>query len=327
MSLAAVSKLAGSVWADLRERRLWPLALALVVGVIAVPVLLSRSPAPAPQTAPLAALGATSSPPGVAIAALSSTSGPSHGDLHGHGRDPFGGGSGTATTPAAVGAPATTTASQTGSGSGTTTPSSAAGTPSAGSGSSATAVSTPAPSGGAPAPPLPAKRPTPAPSGLTATQSYEVQISMTNASGGLDRFDPTQRLALLPNPQQPLLVELGVLQSGHRVLFAVAPGAVLRGPGSCVPGPIDCEILSLGPDQIESLATDISSSPVAMFAITAITAADHPSTAAAQQARQSVSAAGRQLVSKLSLPALSLFHYDAGVGAVVDLRNLTVGGS
>jgi hypothetical protein len=324
VNLAEVTKVLGSVWEDLRERRLWPVAALLLVGVVAVPLLLSRSPAPPPPAAPLAAGGAAN-PAGLAVAALNSSAGPAHSNLRGQGRNPFGNGSGTSRT-------ATTPTGGTTSSTGTTAgsnPSTSASTPSAGSssGSSGSVVSTPAPAGGAPAPPLPAKPPAPAPTGLSGTQSYQLQISMTNASGGLDRLDPVQRLTLLPSAQQPLLVELGVLQGGRRVLFAVAPGTVLRGPGSCVPGPIDCEILSLGQNQIESLADSASSSPAAMFAITDIRVADHPSAAAAQRARRSESARGRQFLGKLSLPALSLFRYDGGVGAVVDLRNLFNGAS
>jgi hypothetical protein len=39
------------------------------------------------------------------------------------------------------------------------------------------------------------------------------------------------------------------------------------------------------------------------------------------------SAAGRRLLSTSTLSALSLFQYEPSLGAVVDLRNLTVGGS
>ncbi len=37
---------------ELRERRLWPVALALLVGLVAVPVLLTKSPSPAAATSP-----------------------------------------------------------------------------------------------------------------------------------------------------------------------------------------------------------------------------------------------------------------------------------
>ena len=45
------------LWDDLREKRLWPVALALVVALVAVPVLLRK---PAEETPPAVA-GATAS--------------------------------------------------------------------------------------------------------------------------------------------------------------------------------------------------------------------------------------------------------------------------
>jgi hypothetical protein len=150
---------------------------------------------------------------------------------------------------------------------------------------------------------------------------------MTDASGGLDTTDPLQRLSVIPSQQQPLLVELGVLQGGNKVLFAVQPGAVVSGPGKCIPGPLDCEILSLGQDQTERLSAQqgsIGASQVALFAITSVTAANHGSAAAANKARGDVSSAGRALLDKSNYPALSLFQYEPSVGSIVDLRNLGV---
>ncbi len=48
--------------------------------------------------------------------------------------------------------------------------------------------------------------------------------------------------------------------------------------------------------------------------------------AAANKARETASEVGRQLLNESPLSAISLFQYDPSVGAVVDLRNLTVGG-
>jgi hypothetical protein len=137
-------------------------------------------------------------------------------------------------------------------------------------------------------------------------------------------IDPLERLSPLPSAGQPLVVELGVLQGGHRVLFAVQPGTVVSGPGACTPGPIDCEILSVAQDQVETVS---SGSTAVSFAVTGITAQQHPSTAAANAARQAVDRAGRDLLSNSPLSALSLFQYQPQIGAVVDLRNLTVGGN
>jgi hypothetical protein len=66
---------------------------------------------------------------------------------------------------------------------------------------------------------------------------------------------------------------------------------------------------------------------VALFSVNSITAAEHPSVAAANQARRTANEAGRQLIANSPLGAGSLFQYDPSVGAVVDLRNLTVGGN
>ena len=100
-----------------------------------------------------------------------------------------------------------------------------------------------------------------------------------------------------------MLVQLGVLKGGHRVLFAVQPGTVLHGPGTCTPGPIDCEVLSLGQDQIESIARNTTNGlgPVSMFAVTGITASHYRSASAADKARNKVSAVGRRLLAALEL--------------------------
>ncbi len=58
-----------------------------------------------------------------------------------------------------------------------------------------------------------------------------------------------------------------------------------------------------------------------------ISAAQFPSADAANKARQTTSEGGREQLNRSPLGAVSLFRYDPSVGAVVDLRNLTVGGS
>ncbi len=143
------------------------------------------------------------------------------------------------------------------------------------------------------------------------------------------RSTQSQRLSLLPSEQRPLLIELGVLKGGHRVLFVVQPGTVVTGPGTCTPGPIDCQILSLAENQTEQLSVQSTTgiNAVALFSVTGITVDKHSSASAALIARRTVSAAGQRLLSASTRSALSLFQYDPSVGAVVDLRNLTVGGS
>ena len=303
---------------DLREKRLWPLAVLLLVAIIAVPVLLSNSSKPVPAAA--TRTPAVSALPGLPVVSAQSTPSSSH--LTGPSRDPFSG-SGSSTTSTA------STTSTTGTTTSSTTSSSKSGTASGGTSAPSTGTSAPSTTT-APKSIVPAGTPAPkpAPGTLEPSQSYEVALAITNASGGLNTIDPLKRLSVLPNDQQPLLVEMGVLKGGRRVMFAVQPGTVVNGPGVCTPGPIDCEVMSLALDQTESLSqqTPTGVNQVALFAVTNISAADHNSTAAADKARRREDSAGRAVLNHSTLDALSLFQYQPSLGVVVDLRNLQVGG-
>ncbi len=324
LDLSVVTRFFRGIVTELRQKRLWPVAALLLAAVVAVPFLLSKSSTPAPvpqaQVPPPPASGA-------AIPTLNVQTTPSHSRLTGHGHDPFAT-SGTTTTPAA--AASTTTAVSTAVSQSAST--STGGGSTAAGGSSTPTVNSPSP-GSAPTSTPPSittgAKPKPAPSGLKPTQAYDVALAITNSSGGINTTDPLKRLSVVPSDQKPLLLELGVARDGNHVLFAVQPGAIPTGPGTCTPGPIDCEILSLGQDQTEELSTQqgsIGAAEVALFAITSISATDYPSAAAADKARREVSATGQALLNKSTYPSLSLFQYEPSLGSVVDLRNLKVGG-
>ena len=323
---------------ELVERKLWPIALVLVIALVAVPVLLTKKAPTDIVTTPSGPLPYST---GTTLPAISVQTAPGNSNVAGKGRNPFtpqhvATTSTTATVAAVTSTPSTgagstsvgagssgTTSTASSGGSGTTsTSTSSAGTTST---STSSAGSTPAPTSTTPVPSAPAK---PARTGLTPTESYHVSLAITAADGGLNTIDPLERLSILPSKQQPMLVELGVLQGGHSVLFALEPGTVVSGAGTCTPGPIDCEVLVLDPGQTEGISkqTGSGSTPVALFSVNSISADQHPSVAAANKARQAASEVGRQLLSGSPLSALSLFQYAPSVGAVVDLRNLTVGG-
>lgn len=315
---------------ELRERKLWPIAILLIVALVAVPMLLSKK---APTNLVTPPIGGLPYSTGTTLPAISVQTTPSNSKLAGRGRNPFTPQHGTTTATTAAAATTATaatvasTSTSTGS-TGSSTVSSSGGSTSGGAvtiSPATTPATTPTPT---PTPVTPAKPAPPAPSGLTAKQSYQVSLAITTKDGGLNTIDPLERLSVVPSTQQPLLVELGVLQGGKRVLFAVEPGAAVGGPGACTPGPIDCEILSLAPGQTEGVSqqTATGSTPVALFSVNSISAADHPTVAAANAARRAASEAGRQLLANTPLNGVSLFQYDPSVGAVVDLRNLTVGG-
>jgi hypothetical protein len=312
---------------ELVDRKLWPIALVLVIALVAVPVLLTKKAPTDIVTPPSGPLPYSS---GSTLPAISVKNAPANSNLSGKGRNPFGpqhvATTSTTATVASVTAPSTGTTTSTSTG--------ATGLSSTGTsgGSGTTSSSSSSSSGGTPAPtpttPAPAPAPKPAPTGLTSTQAYHVSLAITTANGGVNTIDPLERLSILPSKQPPMLVELGVLQGGHSVVFVVEPGTVVSGAGTCTPGPIDCEILTLNAGQTEGISkqTASGSAPVALFSVNAISADQFSSVAAANKARRTGSDVGRQLLSRSPLSAISLFQYDPSVGAVVDLRNLTVGG-
>lgn len=316
---------------ELREKKLLPVVGLLVAALVAIPLLLMNSSSSSP--APVAP-SASVPPPSLstALPAVSVTAAPER-PLRGRSRNPFtqigvAAKHSVTVTAKATTATASSTSSSGGSGSTSSGSSSTAsggsstssGSSSGGSGSSSSGGSTPV---------IPVKPVKPAPSGLTPTQSYDVTLAITTSNGGLNTIDPLERLSVLPNNRQPLLVELGVLQGGKKVLFLVQPRAVVNGPGTCVPGPTDCEILELGQQQIETLGVSIPGGVQAVsdFAVTGISAANHGSVAAAQKARRQESAFGRALVNASTSTALSLFPYVSSLGVIVDQRNVTVGGN
>jgi hypothetical protein len=297
---------------DLRDRRLWPIAAVLVAALIGIPAFLSTTAAstPAPSIPPSQGLAST----GPALPVLSVNNAPAHAKLTSRARDPFKqqappASAKTITTPSGGGSPA----SPAGSGSGS-------------SGSSSTGASTTTTPSRTTTTTTTTTTPAPAP-GLTARESYDVSLSITNPSGGVDAIPALERLSILPNRDDPLLVELGVLKGGKRVLFAVQPGASPRGSGQCLPGRTDCELVAIAPNRTETVTSEGNTSAF-QFAVTAITAQRHGSAVAATRLRRRESAAGRRLLSDdTSLSALSLFKYVPSLGAILDLRNLSVGGN
>jgi hypothetical protein len=300
------------------SNKLWPIAAVLALAVVAVPILLSSSSSA--NNTPIAQQPQTPAVPSISgIPAVSVTDAdtPSHAKLKGKSHNPFkqlGAGSSSSTS-SKSGTKTEPTPSQTSSSSsstsGSTNPS--GGTGPVGTTTTTTTTTTPVP---------------PPPPTLEPTESYDVAVSVTNNSGNENTIGSLERLSALPSRNDPLLVELGVLQGGKRVLFAVQSGTVGRGGGQCIPGPVDCEILSLAPHQVEKLeaVTQDGVLPQALFAVTGITMRRYQTAAAADSARRVQSAFGHSLLRQSSGTALSLFPYQPSLGALVDQRNLSVGG-
>lgn len=247
------------LWADLKARRLWPVAALLVVALLAVPaVFLKRSEAPPP--APVPAPAADSALPAVALssAGLAGSSPldafiaknpfrPRNDAFRAQGTPPPG-------TPGAPGAGDGAASAGRGPGMATVDP----GAPlSSGAGAG---LPSPRSSGGT-ATPIPNQGDAVAPDGgapssggggggggttvTRYTYTADVEVGVRGRERKIDGID---RLALLPSARQPLLVYLGVDTLGKTAVFLVDSSLSQTGEGSCKPNRSTCAFVYLKVD-------------------------------------------------------------------------------
>ena len=233
------------LWADLREKRLWPVALLLLVALVAVPVVLAKpdaEPAPPPPAPPSQQSEAESAlkviaaandvgegsplnlfdkenpfrPPNNALAqpdqadgAADTTAGPDQGaDTAGE----------------AIGE-AGEVAPPPGSGGGTTTGGGTTGGGTTGGGTTG---------GGTPSKPT--------------TKRFTYVIDLTFDDGERTRrIEGMERLEMLPNEKAPLLLFLGVDAKASNAVFLVDSRVQVNGEGRCRPARDECSFLYLRP--------------------------------------------------------------------------------
>jgi hypothetical protein len=208
---------------DLRDRRLLPLALLLLAGVVAVPVLLSRSSGaavPAPPAASSVPEGAIETQPAVLtegvgirdyrkrLEALKSS-------------NPF---AQRFAAPDVAGEAASLTPSLPTGGGGSAT--------SAGGGS------------GASSQPVESERvPAPEPEVRFLTHRVDVKVG---PEGDLDTREGVRALAVLPSRDTPVVSYLGTNEGGDRALFLVSGDVTaVDTDGRCMPSSADCQFLVL----------------------------------------------------------------------------------
>jgi len=227
---------------DLVDKKLWPLAILLVLALVAVPVLLGGGGSSATPVA-AAPTGAAGAAPGTAGAATASVASvveePALRRRDGKVRDPFKQqyqAKSTTDIAKAVVAPTTDTTKTGGStGSGTT------GTTGAGTGDTTTTPTTPA---------------TPGPK-LDPLDVYRVALRF-GEPGGQKTIRDIGRLSPLPNADRPFFIFLGVLSGGQKAVFLVSSDATVTGDGACRPSKSNCETVELDKGETEffDLETD-----------------------------------------------------------------------
>ena len=227
--------------ADLVEKRLWPVAAALVMALVAVPVLLGGGGS-ASTPAPVAGLATPGGAPGASVgrAQVALETDAAGADHAGKSRDPFVQHkvAKTATTGALVGADLSSKAA-TGDVPqvSTTLPSAGTGTGGASPGTGSTGTG---------------DTKTPAKPGPKADPSlYRVDLSF-GPTGKQKSYSDLERLAPLPDADNPFLVFLGVLDDGKTAVFLVSSDATANGDGVCKPDPTSCETIEMkaGSDRV-----------------------------------------------------------------------------
>jgi hypothetical protein len=237
------------LWLDLREKRLAPLAILLLAGIVAVPIVLAKGedeqPAPpTPTTATTASVAPVieGQPDEGTTASKLQTFSP---------RDPF-----EPTSSAGTGTTGgdTTGGTTTGTGGGTsdtTTPSTGGG---GGGGGGATTGTEPSTGTGTGTPPGTGNT-----TGETRTTLFTYTVDLRFGEGGnVEAFKGVQRLDLIPDGNNPKVVFLGVTTTGKTAVFLVSDDIGVDTGGRCRPSADQCSFLYLRPDDEhdQALLTD-----------------------------------------------------------------------
>jgi len=85
--------------------------------------------------------------------------------------------------------------------------------------------------------------------------SYQVNVLAGNVNATLTPFDDVQAMTTLPSQTTPVVLYYGLTSDNKQAQFLVSNKVTtVNGPGSCIPSPDDCALLTLGPGQSEDLA-------------------------------------------------------------------------
>jgi hypothetical protein len=231
------------LWHDLREKRLWPVAVGLLAAIVAVPAILFK---PASDAAPAPVVAQQ---PGGAdtLPAVSVENGPTVGSrLEAFNeKNPFKPMKDLAKTAGTD--PQSSPGGAGGAGSGNSSGSSASGgssgstgsTGSSGDGSGSTGGSTPS-DGGAPST-------TPSPSGGRTVQWFRYTANFNfGEPGAPKKFEGPSTLTLLPDEKSPAIVFMGVTDDHKGAVFFISdPGFEAAGEGKCNASGSDCRFVTL----------------------------------------------------------------------------------
>ncbi len=289
---------------DLVEKRLWPVAIALVAALVAVPIVLggssSGSNTPAPDVAAVTAPNGLANHRDVAREQVVSLEEQAAGKVQRSGkvRDPFIQHHQPkpvkekvvqATTPK-------TTASPQG---GSTSPSTSTG--------GSNPFTTPAP--------------TPQKPETTSVDTYRVKLSFGEV-GAMKSYDNVARLTPLPSSDNPFFVYLGLADDQKSAIFLINADAEPNGDGSCKPTHDDCQqiVLHAGDTEFFDLQSGTAGVVQYQLDLKSIKKYKAASKASAAKAHARESKAGRETLRELVADdpdALSSWDFSKSLGLLV----------
>jgi hypothetical protein len=255
-------------WRQLVRRRLWPVAVLLLGALVAVPVLLAKSPAPAPAAPAPAPEAAAPAGGGLAepIVAMADQSTGDRRHVLGQRKDPFAPPPQPKASPTATATPSgtsttTTTTTQTGtritvgsgSGSGTTAPSGSTG----GSGGSFPGVS-----GGGVTPTTPSYPTTPTTPSAPKPKLARGTLTVRWGDASADTLTQlvVKPLDALPDADHPVAIYLGPGKAKGSAVFLVDATVTPEGDASCRPSAADCQKVELRKGDTEFFTVAAASS-------------------------------------------------------------------
>ena len=219
------------IWRQLVRRRLWPLAVLLIVAAAAVPMLLSKAPETIPASAVAKLEADDNATTFVSVAPEGETeSTATRRRVLGAPKDPF--------EPQAL--PKAKKKKQP-----------AKAETSAGKDAPQTETSdsaTPdAPTASAPVIPTPTATPKP----TYPLNSIKVRFGKVEETATDLTAKTVERLSVLPDDEHPVLVYTGVEDGGKVAIFELTGTIVAEGDGACEPTPEDCQLLKLRAGETE----------------------------------------------------------------------------
>jgi len=211
-----------NIWTDLVEKKLWPVAVALVVALVAVPLALSAG---GENVEPAPAVAENAAPEQRGAVSLDTSVSDRPKVRKGGVRDPF----------KQLHIPKPKAASK---------PSAAAATPTAGAGKGVPATPGASPQRDTPGDGSPVKPLNSAPSVKYFTYRAAVRFGRP---GKLKSYRDIKRLTSLPSSTFPFFTFMGVLEDNNTAVFLVNADVTASGDGSCRPTAKRCQLLELQP--------------------------------------------------------------------------------